>query len=280
MALNTGIYKIENKLNSKCYIGSAVNIKARLAVHRSDLNLNRHCNSYLQRAWNKYGENSFNFEPLLYCDKKNLIFYEQKTVDKIHTVNGVYNLRLCVENTGGWKHSDISKQKISNCHKGRKLSEEHKKKIAASVKTSFTEEHKQKLLSINRGNKYCLGKITSEEIKQKIAKANKGQIPWNLGKTVIYSDSVKKRKSEALKGNKHRLGKPHSKETKFKMSLAHIGRVVSEETRQKLSELGRGRIPWNKGMINVYSEQAKRKMKESSKKRKRSKYGQFCSAQS
>ena len=53
-----------------------------------------------------------------------------------------------------------------------------------------TEEHKQKLISINTGNIYNLGRKLSDEHKQKISKANKGKnvgakngmyekIPWN-----------------------------------------------------------------------------------------------------
>lgn len=56
-----GIYKIVNITNSKVYIGQSNNIKKRWTEHRSALNNNRHVNVHLQNAWNKYGENNFEF---------------------------------------------------------------------------------------------------------------------------------------------------------------------------------------------------------------------------
>ena len=47
-----GIYKII--INDKCYIGSSFNIRLRINQHKSDLKCNRHCNAYLQNAYNKY----------------------------------------------------------------------------------------------------------------------------------------------------------------------------------------------------------------------------------
>lgn len=53
-----GIYKII--INDKCYIGSSFNIRLRINQHKSDLKCNRHCNAYLQNAYNKY--NVFKWE--------------------------------------------------------------------------------------------------------------------------------------------------------------------------------------------------------------------------
>ena len=55
------IYKIVNKINSHFYIGSTINIKKRIASHKRGLrNGNHHC-IFLQRAYNLYGEDSFEF---------------------------------------------------------------------------------------------------------------------------------------------------------------------------------------------------------------------------
>lgn len=56
-----GIYKIINVVNNKFYVGSAVDFKRRKARHFSELRNNRHSNGRLQKAWNKYGEQSFVF---------------------------------------------------------------------------------------------------------------------------------------------------------------------------------------------------------------------------
>lgn len=56
------IYKIENKINKKVYIGQTNDYNSRCGSHRCTLNKNKHDNIYLQRAWNKYGEDNFKFE--------------------------------------------------------------------------------------------------------------------------------------------------------------------------------------------------------------------------
>lgn len=61
-----GIYKITNRINNKCYIGQSVDIKARLAHHKSDA-YNEKLPKYrypLYRAIRKYGKENFDFEVL------------------------------------------------------------------------------------------------------------------------------------------------------------------------------------------------------------------------
>ena len=90
-----GIYKIENKVTDKVYIGKSVNIEKRWIQHRCHLNNNVHANDYLQKAWNKYGENGFNFSVLCECEESVLdekeIYYINlyKATDRSYG----YNLR-------------------------------------------------------------------------------------------------------------------------------------------------------------------------------------------
>jgi group I intron endonuclease len=55
------IYKIENLVNHKKYIGLTNNIERRRSRHFSDLRNGRHDNSFLQKEYNIYGEENFNF---------------------------------------------------------------------------------------------------------------------------------------------------------------------------------------------------------------------------
>lgn len=58
------IYKIENKINQKKYIGLTNNIVRRRTRHFTDLKCNRHDNTFLQKEYNIYGVNNFSFEIL------------------------------------------------------------------------------------------------------------------------------------------------------------------------------------------------------------------------
>ena len=82
--MKNGVYQIRNRANGKRYIGSAAEYRGmpqRWSVHRSALNSNRHYARHLQHAWNKYGEGSFVFEVLLYCDPGDCLTYEQIALD-------------------------------------------------------------------------------------------------------------------------------------------------------------------------------------------------------
>jgi group I intron endonuclease len=61
----SGIYQITNIVTRKIYIGSTKDyFKKRWYQHRYELKNKRHGNQYLQRAWDKYGENTFTFSIL------------------------------------------------------------------------------------------------------------------------------------------------------------------------------------------------------------------------
>ena len=65
----SGIYCIENAKNHKKYIGQSIDIYQRWYAHKSKLNMNKHHSHHLQQAWNKYGDNCFNFYIIETCDE-------------------------------------------------------------------------------------------------------------------------------------------------------------------------------------------------------------------
>lgn len=71
---SSGIYMITNKVNNKIYIGSTrQTFNSRWSNHLYNLRNKRHGNTHLQRAFNKHGENAFEFSVLEEIDQKLLI---------------------------------------------------------------------------------------------------------------------------------------------------------------------------------------------------------------
>lgn len=64
----SGIYKITCRPTNKIYIGQSIDVYDRLfRQHRTQLRNNSHDNSHLQNAFNKYGEENFEFELIKAC---------------------------------------------------------------------------------------------------------------------------------------------------------------------------------------------------------------------
>lgn len=125
------IYSIVNKINGKKYIGSAFIFNRRKNKHLSELRRGIHHSSILQNAWNKYGEENFEFQILEEIDeKKILIEREQWWLDNSERE---YNICPIAGNCEGRKHTDDAKRKIGEYNKTKKIySKETRKKISES----------------------------------------------------------------------------------------------------------------------------------------------------
>lgn len=83
----------------------------------------------------------------------------------------------------------------------------------------------------------------SEEVKQKISEANKGQKAWNKGRTISEEE-----RAVLSAANKKRWEDP---EFKAKISAQRKGKKqkpFSEEHKRNIGKASKGRIPWNKGL--------------------------------
>lgn len=87
----TGIYKIENKINHKVYIGQSINIERRWQAHLSP---SQYHNTILQAAFDKYGKNNFIFSILEECDKEQLNEREQYWINYYDSYKHGYNMTL------------------------------------------------------------------------------------------------------------------------------------------------------------------------------------------
>jgi hypothetical protein len=108
----------------------------------------------------------------------------------------------------------------------------------------MSEEERKKLSERMKGNKFRLGKVTSDETKNLLSQLNRGKI--------LSADHKKKIA-------KSHFGVQPTYEVRRKLSVAKKGRPLSVEHRLKISESNRG---------VKRSEETKRRMVEAWKKRK------------
>ena len=152
-----------------------------------------------------------------------------------------YNLTLGGEGNAGYRHTDVTKEKLSLAGKGRLLSQEHKDKLsAANTGKTLSQEHKDKIAAGNKGKVRTeamnavnsergkqltgeknpfFGKTHSEENKVKFAENARA---LHTGTTHNISPEGRQRMSDATRAA--HLGSHHSQETKEKMAAAHLAR--------------------------------------------------------
>ena len=179
--MKSGIYKILNIFNGKFYIGSAINLKNRWKTHRNLLLRNAHPNTYMQFAWNNYGEEYFKFIIIENCEKNLLLIREQYWLDMTGANDRALGYNLC-EKAGsriGHKPSaeTIIKMSISQKEKAASLSPEKKEKIK------------------HWGNDFKKGKLNSELARQRMSKASKGKPKSEAHRQAIANAHKGKKKS-------------------------------------------------------------------------------------
>ena len=143
-----GIYLIINQITGRIYVGSSIDIELRFYMHHYHLNRNEHGNFFLQRAWNCYGPDAFQFCIVEECARNKLLEIEQLWID---ATSRKYNIVPIAGNTLGRICSDETKEKIRQSKLGKKCSEESKLKRSLAAKgRPKSEEHK---LKIGKGNR-------------------------------------------------------------------------------------------------------------------------------
>ena len=142
----SAIYKITNLINKKVYIGSTRNFRIRKKDHFSMLKNQKHPNPFLQKAWNKYGEQNFRVEIICYCEVKFLLRFEQKCLDVYQSYlpkNGYNICRIASNPMIGRKHSEETKRKMSLSKNGSKNHQFGKLHIQ-ETKQKISDSHKKK----------------------------------------------------------------------------------------------------------------------------------------
>jgi len=115
------VYAIRNTVNDKIYIGSSIDFGVRLRMHKHQLRKNKHHSILLQRAWNKYGAQSFSIEPIEYVTNEEVLEREQVW---LNFFKPEYNISTTASAPmTGKKHSLATREKYSLDRNGKKQPE-------------------------------------------------------------------------------------------------------------------------------------------------------------
>ena len=214
------IYLIVNKVNGKTYVGQRKSSKE----WYNDGYMGS--GKLLKPAKKKYGIENFEKFLIQYC-------YSQEETDKAE------KFWIAEYRSRGKAEYNIADGGQGGGFKGKRHSEETKRKLSESLKEAFKSEAvRQKLSDSLKGKRF------SEEHKQNLSESLKGK---NKGKH--RTDEQRKRMSEAEKGeNNPFYGKHHSDESKRRISEAKKGKP----SWNKGEKLGSNGTHWyNNGEVNV-----------------------------
>lgn len=149
------VYKITNNINQKYYIGVHKQNTLKKDVYFGSSKL-------LNNSIIKYGIDNFTKKILKYFNTyEEALLYEKELVT-INEVNNNLCYNLKVGGIGGGTHN----RKLSIEHK-KKLSIKLKNKIPWNVGLNMSNQMKDKCSKRMYGNKYSLGRIESNETKEK-----------------------------------------------------------------------------------------------------------------
>lgn len=176
-----GIYGIKNKINNKIYIGkTCMNFGDRRDCHWACLRGGYGVNPHLQRAWDKYGEDNFEFVVIFECtngetpDEVNEL--EIKYIKEYRENGSVYN--ISDGGDGGYllgKHmSEETKRKIGDKNRinmtGRTASDETKAKMSESQKKRYDAMTEEEWGEFRKAiSEYASGYSWSDESRQKFS---------------------------------------------------------------------------------------------------------------
>ena len=239
------IYKYTNLINGKIYIGKTRRpLEQRIQEHYYTKK-----NSGLEGAIKKYGIENFKIDVVEKCpiDKLNereiyyIAFYDCKAPKGYNlTDGGDSGFNLCFETRAQMsvaKNSDEFRKIMSAIHKGKPLSQQHKKNISASLKgRNLSDEHRKKLSVAAKGKQFSdshKANISAAKKGKPLSKKNREGISAAL-KGRHLSEEHKKNLSLAKKGKK---GTPHSEETKAKMSASRKAYLAKKKAEKNLENL-------------------------------------------
>jgi group I intron endonuclease len=191
-----GIYRIRCIVSGRSYIGSSNHINRRWAQHRSSLRKGSHHSAALQRAWNKYGESSFEFAIIELCSVAELPAREEHWIAVDGTWHDGYNCSPHYLGFTGSVMSEEAKQRLRVLQKELSARPGESERRSAKAKKQLAEgkwghstwkgprnypEHERRRQSELANRLWAEGRIppASEELRR--ARSERAKAQWSRG---------------------------------------------------------------------------------------------------
>lgn len=157
-----GIYGLFCETNKSVYVGASLNLRRRLSVHRQHLRKNKHSNKILQRIFNKYGIDTFQFLVLEMFEDitaENILDRETHWIQKYKNTNSNYNCLNLETPVNTWnKNQNFINQKRKKLYQSQR--------IKPSREYTQTEEYRNRQSEILKGRK-CTWQKQLKEARRK-----------------------------------------------------------------------------------------------------------------
>lgn len=206
--MTAGIYAITNTQTGHRYVGSSKDTDQRWVDHRCDLRGGVHENPRLQNAWNKYGEDTFEFEVIEVLDSlDNRFEREQYWMDQRaeYNIAKVAGCDFGDHNRSLWADPEYRQRGLEQLELARNSPKMVQSCREASLKMWQNEDYRTRHAA----------SMANPETRKKLSESHKG---------AVWSDERRANHKAALS----------SPETREKIRQAMVGRVASEETKAKM----------------------------------------------
>jgi hypothetical protein len=194
--------------------------------------------SKVQQLLEETGRDSFEVEiRRVFETKEQAVAWETRVLRRCRVLE---DDRWINQNVAGYiVPTEESRKKISDFHKGKAKSEEHKEKIRqgniGKKKPPRTAEYRALMSKLKSGpNNPMYGKGCSEERARKIGEANKGKVPTNKGVPMSEEQKAKIRATKAANPTKRSaeaIAKTVAKQlgqTREKIHCPHCDRDIAK----------------------------------------------------
>lgn len=218
----SGVYMIHCCVSGKGYIGCSAKVLSRMKDHIADLKRGDHINISLQRAWNKYGSDSFQCIVLL---KTEDIFAEEKRfIAQYGTFGKGYNLTPGGEGIGA-NSPEVCAKRVAT----------FKRNYSEETRRLKSEKAKEQFANMSLEQKTTLAKKGSLAAKRRVDNLTVEELATRSKDLAEYSNRrwAKVSKEERSKQNKAIW---ESKTAEEKREIA----LKSWETRRKNKEVCHG----------------------------------------